>query len=762
MSHTCPACQHTFDADAIAGVLCCPRCAKNFQADQDQTVAQSAAVSDKWTAATGQSFGRFQLEKKIGQGGMAEVWLATDHGKQVVIKILLASVAENEHIRKRFEREIESLERFDHPNIIPIIDHGEANDRLYYVTEIYAKSSLRQEIDRRSREPVDLDFIQTVAEHCLAALDHAHQQNIIHRDIKPENILLLHDGTFAISDFGIAQVHSTHDGQTLTMLTNTNVVLGTYAYMAPEQSRGSRAVDARADLYALGVVLYECISGHLPEGRFEDPAHFLSHWPEAEQEKWNAFILRLLERDPAKRFASAATASAIVLDRSSAPKQQKTFVVNHDPAYPHGGTLYRHPSHSWLGGVCSGFGAWTGIDAGWLRLAMCIGTLFTGGILFIAYIAAVLLIPNCPDPLYHPRPLNRNLPQRGDGWVLGVCEMLGQRSGNSGIWRIIFVILCPFTGFLILLPYLAIGIIFPPPRMVQHPTKRHLRKKHQTAAKRTSAEQADADPMPNIGWSPSFLSALPAAAALGYLGYEFIAFQDNLGLGVLLLAIALFFSSRLHTRIEAAPSSFTGLGSGLVLAGCILFMTHVFFDTSISKQTVGVSPLPIVAQAHSKPAMPIMVNGKLIDGNKPIITTNTNAWNAAVPASQNTSPRWHIHYFENMQFAAPICIAAGLLWSLLIGYYGPLAIFLGMITPLMVVNALNTNALLFDGIFENTVFSCAILGFLWLISAKIYKHLLRWIVNAPEGASRHYDIGATIIGISAIGSIIYVTGFFYV
>ena len=174
MSHICPACHHQFEANAVAGILCCPRCARNFDAQQDVTTEQDSASTQHWSAASGQKVDGYQLLRQLGQGGMAEVWLATNAQhksvarpeEQVVIKILLPQVASNEQICKRFEREIESLKRFTHPNIIPITDHGESHGRPYYVTPVHAKMSLRQIIDDLRGKTITLELIHRIAADC--------------------------------------------------------------------------------------------------------------------------------------------------------------------------------------------------------------------------------------------------------------------------------------------------------------------------------------------------------------------------------------------------------------------------------------------------------------------------------------------------------------------------------------------------------------------------------------------------------------------
>lgn len=245
-----------------------------------------------------------------------------------------------------------------------------------------------------SARPIDHHTLQQLSTQCLSALSHAHQHDIVHRDMKPENILVLNNGEYAITDFGIAQVSTDDNGKTLTLLTDTNMVLGTFSYMAPEQSRGSRNIDARADLYSLGVVLYEYISGHLPEGRFEDPAQFLSRFSKQQRAQWNTIILRLLERDPDKRYAAAQA----VLDSM---KNKITIEYDtHSVSTQSQQKLYRQIKGRWITGLCAGLSTRTHIHTAWYRLLFIISTMgiplasltLDSGTGLVALVANVLLV----------------------------------------------------------------------------------------------------------------------------------------------------------------------------------------------------------------------------------------------------------------------------------------------------------------------------------------------------------------------------------
>ncbi|HVK00453.1 MAG TPA: serine/threonine-protein kinase, partial [Gemmatimonadales bacterium] len=198
---------------------------------------------------------RYRIEREIGHGGMAIVYLAVDlrHHRKVALKVLrpeLAAVIGAE----RFLAEIRTTANLQHPHILPLHDSGEVQGLqrsfLYYVMPFVEGESLRDRLAREKQLPV-ADAVQ-IATEVASALDYAHRHGVIHRDIKPENILL-HDGSALVADFGIALALSTAGG---TRMTETGLSLGTPHYMSPEQAMGEREITARSDVYALGAVLY--------------------------------------------------------------------------------------------------------------------------------------------------------------------------------------------------------------------------------------------------------------------------------------------------------------------------------------------------------------------------------------------------------------------------------------------------------------------------------------------------------------------------
>ena len=207
---------------------------------------------------------RFQIEKKLGSGGMADVYLAKDlrHDRDVAIKVMRPELARTLGA-KRFLREIRLLARLQHPNILGLVDSGEADGYAYYIMPHLATGSLRDRLNRERELPIP-DALQLLRE-IAGALEHAHAAGVVHRDIKPENILF-NSGHAQVADFGIARLVSEagHASETATTITAGETTVGTPLYMAPEQAAGDPKTDHRADLYSFGVLAYEALAGVPP------------------------------------------------------------------------------------------------------------------------------------------------------------------------------------------------------------------------------------------------------------------------------------------------------------------------------------------------------------------------------------------------------------------------------------------------------------------------------------------------------------------
>ncbi|MGH9138324.1 MAG: serine/threonine-protein kinase, partial [Acidimicrobiales bacterium] len=202
--------------------------------------------------------GRYRLERRLAQGGMAEVWLATDLSldRRVALKWLKPSLASDPVVTERFRREAVAVAGLTHPNIVAVHDVFAEGGRQAVVMQLVDGKSLRQLLDVQTRLSPELTV--HIGTCVAAALDAAHRAGFVHRDVKPGNILVTPDGRVLLTDFGIAKGLDASDD-----LTSDNVMMGTAKYLSPEQVRG-RKLDGRADLYSLGLVLYECLAGRVP------------------------------------------------------------------------------------------------------------------------------------------------------------------------------------------------------------------------------------------------------------------------------------------------------------------------------------------------------------------------------------------------------------------------------------------------------------------------------------------------------------------
>ena len=269
--------------------------------------------------------GRYAIERELGAGGMATVYLAHDtrHNRKVAIKVMqpdLAALIGAE----RFLQEIETTANLQHPNILPLFDSGRVDGTVFYVMPYVQGESLRSRLLREKQLPVAEAL--RIATELAQGLDYAHRHGVIHRDIKPDNVLF-HDGRALIADFGIALALSQEDGK--VRITKTGVSLGTPAYMSPEQAAGEQTLDPRADVYALGVVLYEMLAGEPPFTGLTAQAIFARVMSEEARplrlkrrsvpQHIDDAVTRALEKLPADRWQTVGQ-FAEALTRPSAPQ----------------------------------------------------------------------------------------------------------------------------------------------------------------------------------------------------------------------------------------------------------------------------------------------------------------------------------------------------------------------------------------------------------------------------------------------------------
>ncbi|MGD6854673.1 Stk1 family PASTA domain-containing Ser/Thr kinase [Bacillus infantis] len=249
--------------------------------------------------------GRYKILDMIGGGGMANVYLAHDMilDRDVAVKILRLDFAENDEFIRRFHREAQSATSLAHPNIVSIYDVGEEDSIYYIVMEYVEGQTLKQYIQQHS--PVPVDTALDIMKQLLSAISHAHQHHIVHRDIKPHNILVDRLGNVKITDFGIAMALSS------TSITQTNSVLGSVHYLSPEQARGGMA-NKKSDIYSLGIVMFELLTGRLPFSgesavsialkHLQSETPSLRRWNPSIPQSVENIVLKATAKDPFHRY----------------------------------------------------------------------------------------------------------------------------------------------------------------------------------------------------------------------------------------------------------------------------------------------------------------------------------------------------------------------------------------------------------------------------------------------------------------------------
>jgi tRNA A-37 threonylcarbamoyl transferase component Bud32 len=289
----CPRC----DSPAPTGTLqqfggVCPKCLLDFAEEQDAP-----------------SFPGLEIESLLGQGGMGVVYKARQKhlGRTVALKVLSPQLAADPPFVERFTREAKALAQLSHPNIVGIHDFGVHDGVPYLVMEYVDGTPLRKLLAAKKLAPERaLEIVPQICD----ALQYAHSRGVVHRDIKPENVLLDREGRVKIADFGLAKLAAADE----TRITRTNVLMGSPSYMAPEQVEKPHAVDHRADIYSLGVVFYEMLTGELPIGRFKAPSERA-----AVDRRLDPVVLKSLEKEPDERYQSAGEVKEHVTRLESAP-----------------------------------------------------------------------------------------------------------------------------------------------------------------------------------------------------------------------------------------------------------------------------------------------------------------------------------------------------------------------------------------------------------------------------------------------------------
>ncbi|MCA9193880.1 MAG: serine/threonine protein kinase [Planctomycetales bacterium] len=298
MSETCKQCGSVLAQDKT-----CPVCLLRLVA-----TAPDSYDGEVWNLPTieglNAQFPHLKVDRLVGRGGMGAIFHArqTSLDREVALKIIAREISDDSLFLDRFEREAKALAKLSHPNIVTVYDFGHTHGGLAYLVMEYVDGiNLRQAM---GQHPMSFDDSLDIVSSILHGLEYAHRKGVIHRDIKPENILLGQDGTLKVADFGIAKI--VDNTAKMPTLTGTQQILGSMHYMAPEHLESPQSVNERIDIYAVGVLLYELLTGQLPLGRFDPPSHVNPECPVALDD----IVLRALARKPEDRFQAASEMQA--------------------------------------------------------------------------------------------------------------------------------------------------------------------------------------------------------------------------------------------------------------------------------------------------------------------------------------------------------------------------------------------------------------------------------------------------------------------
>ncbi len=379
-TNRCPRCDRSLPNDAPGGL--CPTCVMQAALRPDpraSTAALDGAEAEVEPLPEG--FAGLAVLERIGGGGMGSVYKARQSSldRLVALKVMHPKLAERAEFAERFLREARALARLDHPNVVRVHSCGKAQDRLYLVMEYVDGVNLRTLL---RGGPLDPARAMALIPRLCEALQYAHEHGVVHRDIKPENILIDREGRVKIADFGLAKLVGPASD---SFLTGRKDVMGTPRYMAPEQLKAPLSVDHRADLYALGVVIYELLTGELPIGHFAPPSEKAPVDVRLDQ-----IVLKALAERPEARWQSARELQSSFADLARRPAPVR-------PAYDQA----ERPPKSRGAGWCAVLGC----------LALCVmGSLPVLGFLFLATSQGVPddmpMPPDRADPVESPMPWN--------------------------------------------------------------------------------------------------------------------------------------------------------------------------------------------------------------------------------------------------------------------------------------------------------------------------------------------------------------------
>lgn len=323
------------------------------------------------------------VESLIGKGGMGAVYRAQQPhlGRTVALKVLRPELAQDAAFVARFARESRAMARLSHPNIVALYDSGTSGGYAWMVLEYIAGATLRTVLAEGRLSPQEA--MRLVPQLC-AGLQYAHGQGVIHRDLKPENILIDENGEAHLADFGLAKLDESVE---LPEITQPGQVLGTLHYIAPEQLAGDAAANHRVDIYALGVLIYEMLTGNLPMGRFEPPSRRI-----AIDLRMDEVVLRSLERDPERRWQQVAQMTQVMEDIRTSPTTmakspttdsgKKTVPEPLSSPWSRTCAWLRHFERerqgAYLAGICAGLGKHTPMPAWCWRVILILGLIGNG------------------------------------------------------------------------------------------------------------------------------------------------------------------------------------------------------------------------------------------------------------------------------------------------------------------------------------------------------------------------------------------------
>lgn len=386
----CPECGEPPGADAPRGV--CPKCLLKLGMAPGPVSPRAGEAGWPGAATLAGLFPHLEVLERIGEGGMGVVYKARQVklDRPVALKLIRPELASEPAFADRFTREARAMARLNHPNLVMIHDFGEAGGVYYLVMELVDGGDLRQAL---RAGPLSVEEALVTALQVCDALRYAHEQGVVHRDIKPENILRDRRGRVKIADFGLAKLLEPPSG--VASLTASRHVMGTPHYMAPEQMEGAKPVDHRADVYSVGVLLYEMLTGQVPFGRYELPSETLGT-----DEALDEILARALQLDPARRHRRVEELHAELAEFAeenydlseawpSTAARLDAEAASPDESEARGGEWW-----AWL--LALGFGAWfalhqlprvldENLDRGWPRL---LG--YAGAIVFALAIAAAV------------------------------------------------------------------------------------------------------------------------------------------------------------------------------------------------------------------------------------------------------------------------------------------------------------------------------------------------------------------------------------